>query len=267
MGRGVDLPVDTSISLKKTEYIGIKCILEKKTIHVKDSSLTEGVQIVHAKSFVWVPIVVEDEAFAALVASYIIESVTEEDVKDLEILAGMCAAFIDRTRIQIEPVTENMLKTEVMYQLNSGECYLVIEKKPEKSFEIFVDLVTHGISGFIVSRESPEKIKAKYNLVKTPILWLSRSEREYTIDPDDLPKLSYIIEDFTRKSKESVILIDGLEYLITQTGFDTVLKHVQELRDTMVLNNSRLIIPVHKGTLSVKEYSVFEREFTLLESC
>ncbi len=267
MGRGVDLPVDTSISLKKTEYIGVKCILEKKTIHMKDSSITEGVQIVHAKSFVWVPIVVEDEAFAALVASYMKENVTEEDVKDLEILAGMCAAFIDRTRIQIEPVTENMLKTEIMYQLNPGECYLVIEKKPEKSFEIFVDLVTHGISGFIVSRESPERVKEKYNLVKTPILWLSRSEREYTISPDDLSKLSYIIEDFTKKSTESVILIDGLEYLITQIGFDAVLKHVQELRDTMILNNSRLVIPVHKETLSVKEYSILERQFTILERC
>ncbi|MBU7047353.1 MAG: DUF835 domain-containing protein [Theionarchaea archaeon] len=53
----------------------------------------------------------------------------------------------------------------------------------------------------------------------------------------------------------------------TQIGFDAVLKHVQELRDTMILNNSRLVIPVHKETLSVKEYSILERQFTILERC
>lgn len=180
----------------------------------------------------------------------------------MEILASMCGALIDRTRIQIEPVIEKTLKREIKYQLNSKEAYLVLEKKPEKSFKIFVDLVTHGISGFIVSREYPEKLKEKYKLQKTPMLWLSRMEVKDAINPDDLPKLSYIIEDFTRKSVESVILLDGLEYLIIHTGFETVLKYLHELRDIVILNNSWLIIPVNKETLSSKEFGMLEREFT-----
>ena len=267
MGRGVDLPdIYTSISLKRKEYICVQCVTEKKTIHVKDSRLIEGIQIVHAQSFVWVPIVVQDESFAALAASNIRENcVTEEDVKDLEILAGMCAAFIDRTRILIEPATERASKSKIKYQLDPMETYIVLEKKSEKSFEIFVDLVTHGMPGFLISREYPEKIKKKYNLLKTPMLWLSRSERENTIIPDDLPKLSYVVEDFTRKSQESVILMDGFEYLVTQNGFEIVLKFLQELKDIISLNNSRLIIPVHRETVSSKELGNLEKEFTILE--
>ncbi|MGC1122608.1 MAG: histidine kinase N-terminal 7TM domain-containing protein [Candidatus Methanofastidiosia archaeon] len=264
-GKSDNLPeITTSVSLENKEYFGVRCVLEKKTIHVKDAGLTEGTQIDESTSFTWVPIVVQDEAFAALTARNMNKVVTDEDVKDLEILAGMCAAFIDRTRVQIEPVAENHLKTEIIHQLTPKECYLVLEKIPEKSFEIFVDLVTHGVSGFIISREHPEKIKEKYNLVKTPLLWLSRSETKDTINPDDLPKLTYIIEDFTRKSEESVILLDGLEYLITQDTFGTVLKFLQGLKDTIVLNNSQLIIPFHKGTLSKKEFSTLEREITIL---
>ena len=267
MGRGVDLPdIYTSISLKRKEYVCVKCVTEKKTIHVKDSRLIEGIQIVHAQSFVWVPIVVQDESFAALVASNIRENcVTEEDVKDLEILAGMCAAFIDRTRILIEPATERASKSKVKYQLDPMETYIVLEKKSEKSFEIFVDLVTHGMPGFLISREYPEKIKKKYNLLKTPMLWLSRSERENTISPEDLPKLSYVVEDFTRKSQESVIVMDGFEYLVTQNRFEIVLKFLQELKDIVSLNNSRLIIPVHRETISSKELGNLEKEFTILE--
>jgi len=264
-GKGVGLPeTGTSVSLKNSEYYGVQCVLEKKTIHVKDATLTEGIKIVESTSFVWVPIIVQDEAFAALAASNMNKVVTDEDVKDLEILAGMCAAFIDRTRVQIEPVAENHLQTEITHQLTPQEAYLILEKTPEKSFEIFVDLVTHGVSGFVISREYPEKIKEKYHLVKTPMLWLSRAEQEIAINPDDLPKLIYIIEDFTRRSEESIVLLDGLEYLISQNTFDTVLKFLQEVKDIIILNRTQLILPLHKDTLSQKEFSTLEREFTIL---
>ncbi|MBU7047450.1 MAG: DUF835 domain-containing protein [Theionarchaea archaeon] len=265
-GKGVGLPkANTAVSLKNTEYFGVRCVREKKTIFVKDASLAEGNQITESQSFVWVPIVVQDEAFAAIAAGNINRLTTEEDVKDLEILASMCAAFIDRTRVSIEPVAEKQLRTEFKYWLDPLEGYIILEKRPERSFEIFVDLVTHGIPGFVISRMYPEKVKRRYSLVKTPIVWLSRTERKNAINPDDLSKLRYIIEDFTKKSEESVILLDGLEYLTTQTDFETVLKYLQELKDTVVLNNSRLIISLHGETLSSREYSTLEREFTFLE--
>jgi PAS domain S-box-containing protein len=265
-GKGVGLPkANTTLSLKNTEYFGVRCVQEKKTIFVKDASLAEGNQITESHSFVWVPIVVQDEAFAAIAAGNVSVPITGEDVKDLEILASMCAAFIDRTRVSIEPVAEKQLRTEYKYWLDPLEGYIILEKRPEKSFEIFVDLVTHGIPGFVISRMYPEKIRRKYSLVKTPIVWLSRTERKNAISPDDLSKLRYIIEDFTKKSEESVILLDGLEYLTTQTDFETVLKYLQELKDTVVLNNSRLIISLHGETLTLREYSTLEREFTFLE--
>jgi PAS domain S-box-containing protein len=267
-GKGVDLPNgNTFISLEDTDYYGVTCVLEKRTIRIEDYNTVEGKQISsESESFVWVPIVVQDEAFAALAADNIRSSryITEEDVKDLEILASMCAAFIDRTRMLVHPVAEKTLKTKFKYWLDPAECYLVGEKRPEKSVDIFCDLVTHGIPGFVISRLHPEKFKRKYQLVRTPTLWLTRSEMEDTISPDDLPKLKYIVGDFTRKSTESVILLDGIEYLMTQTSFETVLKFLQELKDMVTIHNSRLIIPFYKDTLPLREYSILERELTVL---
>jgi PAS domain S-box-containing protein len=266
-GKGIGLPeMGTSISLKKTEYSGVQCVLKKKTIHAKTASSLEGKQMIESDSVVWVPIIVQDEAYAALAAGSVTgkKIMTDEDVNDLEILAGMCAAFIDRTRISIKPVAEERLKTEVKHWLAAMEGYIIMEKRPRKSLEIFADLVTHGIPGFAISRTYPEKLKRKYRLSKTPMLWLSRTGAKNTIGPDDLPKLSYIIEDFTRMSEESVVLLDGIEYLVTQTNFDVVLGYLQELKDTIVLNNSRLIIPLHGETLSTREFSILEREFTIL---
>jgi len=269
LGKGPELPVGTSISLRDSEYFGVKCVLEKRTIHVEDHSLPEGNKAMfESSSFVWVPIVVQDEAFAALAADNI-ESrriITEEDVKDLEILAGMCAAFIDRTRMFAEPIAEKTLRTEIENWLDPSEGYIVLEKRPKKSFEIFCDLVNHGIPGFVVSRAYPGKIKKNHELEKTAILWLSKAKAVDALNPGDLYRLMYIAEDFTRKAEESVILLDGLEYLVTQAGFKTVIRFLQELRDVVVLNNSRLVIPLHRETLSVEEFSVLEREFVMIES-
>lgn len=267
--RGVELPAKaTSISLRDTDYFGVKCVREKRTIHVKEYNSQEGKQITsEAESFVWVPIIVQNEAFAALAVDNVGSKrvVTEEDVKDLEILAGMCASFIDRTRMLVHPVAEKVLDTEFKHWLEPAACYLVLEKKPEKSFEIFSDLITHGIPGFVVSRVHPEKLKREFNLAKTPVMWLTRVEQEGTVTPEDLPKLIYIIADFTRKSEESVILLDGVEYLTVQNDFRTILKFLHELKDLIVLNNSRLIIPLHKDTLPLEEYSILEREVEVLQ--
>ncbi len=266
-GKGTGLPeAGPSVSLRDTAYFGARCIEEKRIIFVKDPS-KEGKEILPgAHSFVWVPIIVQDEALAAIAAGNTsTKPITDDDIKDLGILAGMCAAFIDRTRTLVDPVAEEILETEVKHWLDPAESYIVLEKKPEKSLEIFSDLVTHGVPGFAVSRVHPEKLKRKYSLVKTPFLWLTRTETKDSLSPEDLPKLSFIIDDFTRKSKESVILLDGLEYLIAQNSFDTILKFTHELKDIIVFNNSRLIVPLHKDTLSQKEYSILEREFMIIE--
>jgi PAS domain S-box-containing protein len=267
-GKGAQLPeMGTSVSLNTPDYFGVKCVLEKKTLYVEDYDPTQGKQLTsESDSFVWIPIIVQDEAFAALGADNVVSKtpITEEDVKDLEILASMCAAFIDRTRTLVEPVAENRLKTEIRHWLEPAESYIVLEKKAEKSLELFCDLVNHGIPGFLISREYPEKLKRKYKLARTPMLWLSQSEIEDTLNPSDLSKLNYIIEDFTRRSEESVILLDGLEYLVTHLGFNTVVKYVEELKDIIVVNNSRLVIPLHEGTLSPREVSILEKGFTIL---
>lgn len=264
-GKGIDV-VEASISLKDSSYFGVRCILDKRTIYMKEYNPREGKHIIaDSHSLVWVPIIVQDEAFAAVAAcSAERNEITDEDVKDLEILAGMCGIFIDKTRLTIEPVPEQQLDTEITHWLNPAEGYIVLEKEPEKSFEMFFDLVTHGIPGFVISRVHPDKLKSKYQLVKTPVLWLSRFDAENSISPDSFSKLVYIVRDFTRKSKDSVILLDGLEYLITQIGFETALTYLQELKDIIIMYNSRLVIPLHREVLSLKEYSVLEKEFEIL---
>lgn len=146
-----------------------------------------------------------------------------------------------------------------------AEAYLILEKTPEKSLGIFYDLVTQGIPGLVISRVYPEKLTKSYTLTGTPMVWLSRSNNENSVSPDDLATLKYIIRKFTEKSTESVILLEGLEYLVVETNFESVLAYMQDLRNIAVANNSQLLVSLHKDTLSLGEYSVLKKEFMILQ--
>lgn len=262
-GKGFDLSdLGLSISLKDSRHPGVRSVLKKEMC--LELSIKNEHGVMGGSRFVWSPIIVDDSVFAVLAGSTKDDRITDENLRDLEFLAGICGNFIERTRVEVNPLPEKKLKTECKYWLDPSECYIVTEVKPRKSFDIFVELVTHGIPGFVISREHPQKIKKKYKLIRTPMLWLSRSEMENSINPEDFLKMDYTLRQFTRKSEESVILLDGLEYLMIQTSFATAAKYLQELKDMVITNNSRLIIPLHKGTLSEREFSILEKEFTII---
>lgn len=264
-GKGADLPAEgTWIPLRYSEHSGVKCVLEKRTIYLRENPMEGEYAAFESDPCVWVPIIVRDEVVAVLAADAMTDEITDEDITNLEMLARMCAAFIDRTKIVVESAAEGKLKTRPKYWLDPANAYIILEEKPEKALKIFYDLVTHGIPGCVVSRMHPERLTRMYRLKRTPMVWLSHSEIENSLSPDDLFLLEYLIEDFTRKSTESVVLLEGLEYLITQLSFENVLRYVCELKDIIIINNSRLIIPLHKNTLSPREYTLLEKEFTVL---
>ena len=268
LGKGARLPPKgTSVPLSDLDYFAVKCVREKRTIYMEHYTPDKGKQLTsESETFVWVPIIVQDEAFAALGADNIEtgRKIDEDDIQDMEILASMCSAFIDRTRILVEPVAENQLKTKRTHNVENSEGYIVLESKPQKSLEIFIELVTHGVPGFIISREHPQKLRRNHGLTKTPIFWLSQSEDPSAMSPNDLSKLNYILRGFVERTEESVILFDGAEYLATQTSFETLLKYLQALKDIIVTSNSILIVPLFKDTLTHIEFSRLEREFCVL---
>ncbi|MCX6653086.1 MAG: isoleucine--tRNA ligase [Methanomassiliicoccales archaeon] len=144
-------------------------------------------------------------------------------------------------------------------ELERSFTYLIKEEKSERSYHMFEKAMTMGMRGFCVTRNYPLKIKAKYNLGETPILWLSNVGKESSIRPKDLEKLSVSLEQFLG-TEGGVILLDGLEYLITNNNFLTVLRLVQSLRDQVAINHSILMLALNPSTLDAHELNLLEKE-------
>jgi CheY-like chemotaxis protein len=169
-----------------------------------------------------------------------------------------------KKQLEIEPGAEEDMATELKYPLEAMHCYLIKEKKPAHSFEVFKELVTHGYQGLCISRTHPELIRKRYGLKRTPVLWLSTSEYEHAVSPTNRAHLFGVIDAFIEKSAKSVILLDGLEYLISKNSYEKILDFVEDLTETIIMNKSCLIIPVDPEALTPRELALLEREMTPL---
>ncbi|MFQ5891356.1 MAG: DUF835 domain-containing protein, partial [Candidatus Methanofastidiosia archaeon] len=67
-------------------------------------------------------------------------------------------------------------------------------------------------------------------------------------------------------SKNSIIILDGLEYLITYNGFYRTLKFLHILRDLVVIESSNLLVSLNPEVLSQRELVLIKRELKVLES-
>ena len=70
-----------------------------------------------------------------------------------------------------------------------GTTYIIAEEKPQKSLELFSELVRHGMDGLCLSRYNPETLSERYNVPADTVIWLTqKSEPGYrAVDPTNFP--------------------------------------------------------------------------------
>ena len=143
--------------------------------------------------------------------------------------------------------------------LGSAHTYLVKEPQPDEAYRLFVEALSQGRKGLCVTRVYPQKIREKYGIRDLPALWLSNVGKEDAIRPKDLEKLSLALERFLEKEK-GVVIVDGLEYLVTNNNFITVLRLLQSLRDQIAIHGATLLVSVNPAALDAHQLSLLERE-------
>ncbi|VVB90682.1 Uncharacterised protein [uncultured archaeon] len=176
-------------------------------------------------------------------------------------------------------------------KLKRGRCYLIKEPKSDAAFGNFVSLVMGTCSecqhpeafscenigckrctlpcpckcctqsraqGLCFTIDSPEEIRQKYLLQTSPIFWISKLGND-SINPANLEIMAGMICDFFKKSKNPIVLLDGMEYSITINGFTPVFKFLHDVRELVILYKAVFILPVSPGTLDEKELALIER--------
>ncbi len=165
----------------------------------------------------------------------------------------------------IVPEAEANLLTKPTYELGRGYTYAVLDRDAGQAFEIFKDLVTHGAQGLCITRRPPKSVMTEYGLERTPILWLSRVATEKNaVRPSPPEKVALAVEHFVEVSENSVVLLDGFEYMVAHNDFGSVLALLHDLNESVAMREAILLVPFDPTAFNEREIALVRREVRLL---
>lgn len=196
----------------------------------------------------------------------------QENVRELEAALNRLIAFAAVMKLEIdlqlakEVLMPTMSSREAVSEgkpeinIRPGHSYLIEEDRPRFSNELFTKKISEGYRGLEITRMNPSQVRQEFG-VEAEILWLTdkESKMEKTISPS-LEMMVHKIEEFAGQTEKSVLLIDGLQYLISNTSFEGVLRFIRRLIDEFSESNSIMMISISPGTLDSRELSILERE-------
>jgi hypothetical protein len=146
-----------------------------------------------------------------------------------------------------------------------GVCYVVRERKPFLAYKLFESLIAENTPGLCVTRQFPDKVRDAFELKDTRILWLSHTPGKDHHNPTSIGTLATIISSFIERYDKCIVLIDGLEYLVINNGFQQVLRFAEHINEQVMQSKSSVLIPISPTAFSEKELALLERNVEVIE--
>ena len=159
-------------------------------------------------------------------------------------------------------VAEKKAKTLSKFSLKKGRVLLIRDKNDRVSFSMFKDL-TSVLPGLGVVRVNPSTLGYSKGNVK--FIWLSESEGENCINPSDIEDLYNEILDFLKRQKEGIVLLQGIDYIISGTNFKTLLRILRMLKDEISSGNNLIIVSFNQDLLNKEEAEKLKSEFNVIQ--
>ncbi len=181
------------------------------------------------------------------------------------------------------------------YRLLKKRVYLVEEPKPRFAFKIFNDVLKGRCfdceddqsftcesldcaqcqlpcpcrpcekhktrsQGLIITNQYPVTVRREHFIQTTPILWLSSVPMQDAMDPAKLSILTDYLLKFMESSQNGVVLVDGLEYIMTSNDFQRMLRAVDRWTEAAMVSNTRIVVSVDRNAFDSKELAFLERD-------
>ncbi len=145
--------------------------------------------------------------------------------------------------------------------LKPRRAYVVRERRPDLVFRAVEEALRSGREALIVSRTNPIILREDFDLGQTKILWLSESEGEDSISPEDPTALVDEARSFLERKEDGVVALAGVEYLWCRMGSALAGRTLETVRDLVTGRGGSFVVGVDGTALSEELASLFEREY------
>ena len=146
---------------------------------------------------------------------------------------------------------------------NRGSAYLIKSEDPAHLYSIYNSLVEGMDDGLCISRSYPSKMRQKYDVTKGEFIWMTTNTvgHDRCVNPTNISMLHMTIMDFLKNTNRGIITLEGIEYLITNNGFDPILRLLHALNDKVTVSESLLLVTMDEQTVAPREMRILEKDF------
>lgn len=140
--------------------------------------------------------------------------------------------------------------------------YVIREARGEQVFALLQELTAKSARPLCISRAHPRDLAA-FGVEAANCVWLTRQvEKEYVCaSPTDLVGLTTTIHRHLEGGNAAVV-IEGLEYLVSQNSFAAVLRFVQTIHEKVVSRDSYLLMSADPDAFKDADYRQLARGVT-----
>jgi len=146
---------------------------------------------------------------------------------------------------------------------HKGSAYLIKSEDPAHLYSIYNSLVEGMDGGLCISRSFPTKMRQKYDVTKGDFIWMTTNTvgHDRCVNPTNISMLHMAIMDFLRGTPRGIITLEGVEYLITNNGFDPILRLLHALNDKITVSDSLILVTMDEQTVAPREMRILEKDF------
>ena len=141
----------------------------------------------------------------------------------------------------------------------SGEIFLVKSRSTEDALQLVEPYASPDATLISITRMFPEKTSPSSSFGSVEHYWLTNLVGDRRIPPGALSRLISIVKAQLDSRRRTVVFLEGVEYLILENDFGTVLKVLNQLCDLAISSSSMVFISVDPLALSQKDVAMIER--------
>lgn len=152
-------------------------------------------------------------------------------------------------------------ESDLHKRLKFGNGYLIIDDRIEAQY-IFENLLKEGVDGLHISRTPHHKKNFIQYTHNVHFAYLSNdlSNNDNGLAISSLDDLKTTIYSFIQKHRNSVVLIDRLDYLMTLNSFEEVLQAIYQIHDQTMMHHAIILLRISKNILSSTQQSLLYEE-------
>ena len=151
-------------------------------------------------------------------------------------------------------------------KLLMGSSYVVSEKTNKSTITLFTNFTTPDNKGLFITRGDPNSIRNTVSFLNAQAVLLKQNRAKEFENIPDLEGLTTKIKKFTKENKNSVIVLDRVDYLITNFSFEQFAKTLYQITDIISENNALLLFHIDPELLDDREMAIITNELQPLPS-